>query len=167
MGETPYSNLKNRFYNKIKDDKKFFIYKGLSDLEAKEIMDKRANYLLEDALLEFELKVTPVHKITFLDKDDELGVFNFKLTLIEEDLITDLMVAKYYQEQLAGVNKKQEFVGEQGKTLFSLSTERTSLIKLISFVYDKFENKLDEYNGKDRLTGAFLNLDSIGVYADE
>jgi len=164
---TPYENIRNRFFDKIKEDKKFFIYGNLSEDEAKEIMKKRANYLLENAITEIQLNINPYTNLSFLDKDDELEKFNFDLTLVEEDLISDLMVVKYYEEQLAAVNRKQEYVGEQGKAIFSLSRERTTLIDLVNFKYENFKAKLEEYNCRDRLTNKYNNLDIIGIYYDE
>ena len=164
---TPYKKVADRFLDKIKNDKKFFTYKGLTEEEIKEVVTKRTNYLLDNAVIELEFKKNPLHNISFIDKNDDLNEFNFNLTLLEEDLISDLMVAKYYEEQLAGVNKRAEFVGEQGKTLFSLSSDRKTLIDLVAFVYNSFNVKLDEYNGRDRLTNSNIYMNEYGVYTED
>lgn len=161
---TPYKKVSERFLDKIKNDKKFFTYKGLTEEEIKELITKRTNFLLDNAVIELEFKINPVHMISFIDKNDELEEFNFNLTLPEEDLISDLMVAKYYEEQLAGINKRMDYVGEQGKPLFSLATDRKTLMDLVSFVYNSFNVKLDEYNGRDRTTNLNIYVDKYGDY---
>lgn len=161
---TPYSKVAGRFLDKIKSDKKFFTYKGLTEEEINEVVKKRTNYLLDNAVIELEFKRNPIHDISFIDKNDDLEEFNFNLTLLEEDLISDLMVAKYYEEQLAGVNKRADFVGEQGKTLFSLSADRKTLMDLVAFTYNNFDIKLDEYNGRDRITNSNIYMNKYGDY---
>lgn len=164
---TPYEKIRGRFLDKIKSDKKFFTYKGLTEEEINELVIKRTNFLLDNSVLELEFKRNPIHIISFIDKNDELQEFNFNLTLLEEDLISDLMVVKYYEEQLGGVNKRLEYVGEQGKPLFSLSTERSSLMNLVAFKYNAFNIKLDEYNGRDRLTNSNIYTEDYGVYRED
>lgn len=157
MSNTAFKSITDRFLDKIKEDKKFFIYNSnLTQEEKEEIIERRCNNLLENSILELQFEITPIQDVNFLDMDTDAKQFNFQVTLLEQDLISDKMVVKYYQEQLAAVNKKVEYVGEDGKILVPLSAERRSLVELVKYFSDNCDSKLDSYNIRDRMTNELL-----------
>ena len=93
--------------------------------------------------------------VNFLDKNDLMEQFNFDLTTIEEDLISDMMVVKYYDEELVKLKTMQKYLGDDIK-VFSPANERNSFINMVTYKRNLFFNKLQNYNTKNRLTGKFL-----------
>ncbi|MGL4450753.1 MAG: hypothetical protein ACRCX8_18960 [Sarcina sp.] len=152
---TPYSNVTNRFIRKIKKDKEFFCYKNVTEEEIVEVITQRGNELLDDSVNDIQLKIAFEQEVDFLDKDDTLEQFNFKLTTIEEDLLSDLMVCKYLDEELVQFKAMQKYLGSDIK-LFSPANERKTFIQMIDHRHRKFEAKLDSYNSRNRLTGKVL-----------
>lgn len=168
MSNTPFKLIADRFLDKIKEDKRFFIYNNnLSEDEKEEIIERRCNNLLENSILELQFEITPLQNVNFLDMDMNLKQFNFEVNLLEQDLISDKMVVKYYQEQLAAVNKKIEYVGEDGKILLPLSSERKSLINLVEYFDNKCNVKLGNYNTIDRMTNQMLMPYDITGYDED
>ncbi|WP_297993920.1 hypothetical protein [uncultured Clostridium sp.] len=152
---TPYGNVIDRFIRKIKQDKEYFCISSLTEEEFEDILYQRTFELLDDSLNEIQLLIAVQQNINFLDKNDLMAQFNFDLTVIEEDLISDMMVVKYFDEELVKLKTMQKYLGDDIK-VFSPAAERTSFINMISYRRNLFLNKLSNYNTKDRLTGKFL-----------
>lgn len=152
---TPYENITDRFIRKIKQDKEYFCIGGVTEEEFDEILSQRTLELLEDSLNEIQPLIAVQQNINFLDKNDFMEQFNFNLTAIEEDLISDMMVVKYFDEELVKLKTMQKYLGDDIK-VFSPAAERTSFINMITYKRNLFLNKLANYNTKHRLTGKFL-----------
>lgn len=152
---TPYENVTDRFIRKIKQDKEYFCISGVTEEEFEEILSQRTLELLEDSLNEIQPLIAVQQNINFLDKNDFMEQFNFDLTAIEEDLISDMMVVKYFDEELVKLKTMQKYLGDD-INVFSPAAERTSFINMITYKRNLFSTKLANYNTKHRLTGKFL-----------
>lgn len=152
---TPYENVTDRFIRKIKQDKEYFCISGVTEEEFEEILSQRTLELLEDSLNEIQPLIAVQQNINFLDKNDFMEQFNFDLTAIEEDLISDMMVVKYFDEELVKLKTMQKYLGDDIQ-VFSPAAERTSFINMITYKRNLFSTKLANYNTKHRLTGKFL-----------
>nr|DAJ80658.1 MAG TPA: hypothetical protein [Caudoviricetes sp.] len=152
---TPYENVTDRFIRKIKQDKEYFCIGAVTEEEFEEILSQRTLELLEDSLNEIQPLIAVQQNINFLDKNDFMEQFNFDLTTIEEDLISDMMVVKYFDEELVKLKTMQKYLGDDIK-VFSPAAERTSFINMITYKRNLFSTKLANYNTKHRLTGKFL-----------
>lgn len=152
---TPYENVTDRFIRKIKQDKEYFCIGAVTEEEFEEILSQRTLELLEDSLNEIQPLIAVQQNINFLDKNDFMEQFNFDLTTIEEDLISDMMVVKYFDEELVKLKTMQKYLGDDIK-VFSPASERTSFINMITYKRNLFSTKLANYNTKHRLTGKFL-----------
>lgn len=152
---TPYGNVIDRFIRKIKQDKEYFCINNVTEEEFEEIISQRTLELLDDSLNEIQPLIAVQQNVNFLDKSDFTAQFNFNLTVIEEDLISDMMVVKYFDEELVKLKTMQKYLGDDIK-VFSPAAERTSFINMISYKRNLFLNKLANYNTKHRLTGRFL-----------
>lgn len=152
---TPYENVTDRFIRKIKQDKEYFCIGAVTEEEFEEILSQRTLELLEDSLNEIQPLIAVQQNINFLDKNDFMEQFNFDLTAIEEDLISDMMVVKYFDEELVKLKTMQKYLGDDIK-VFSPAAERTSFINMITYKRNLFSTKLANYNTKHRLTGRFL-----------
>ena len=152
---TPYENVTDRFIRKIKQDKEYFCIGAVTEEEFEEILSQRTLELLEDSLNEIQPLIAVQQNINFLDKNDFMEQFNFDLTTIEEDLISDMMVVKYFDEELVKLKTMQKYLGDDIK-VFSPAAERMSFINMITYKRNLFSTKLANYNTKHRLTGKFL-----------
>jgi hypothetical protein len=152
---TPYSNIIKRFERKIQKDKDYFTCNGITDAELLDMINRRSNNLLIDSLDEIQLLIAMKQNIDINNRNDSLGEFNFELTKSEEDLISDLMVVKYFDEELIRLKAIQKYLGDDIK-MFSPSAERKTYLEMVEFKHSKFEVKLSNYNSIDRNTGKFL-----------
>lgn len=152
---TPYLNITQRFERKIQKDKDYFIYNNVTDEELLKILHRRSKDLLNDSLDELQLQIAIQQNLDLEDRDDILEIFNFELTKSEEDLISDLMVIKYFDEELIKLKAMQKYLGDDIK-VFSPNAERKTYLEMVKFKHSQFESKLANYNSIDRKTGKFL-----------
>lgn len=149
---TSYNVVIDRFVTKIKKDKKYFKFKNVEEEMALEIINRRNIELLLNALDELIPLISFSQNVDFLNKDDDLQIFNFELTSIEVDLISDLMVVKLYDEETITLKNMQKYLGKDIE-VFSPAKERDSFLQLVKYKHSEFEKKLGNYNIRDRLTG--------------
>lgn len=152
---TPYNNVIKRFERKIKKDKEYFTYNGLTDEQLLEILNRRSVELLDDAVSELQPQISIKQKVDLCDKDDTSQEFTDNLTNTEEDIISDLMVVKYFDEELIKLKAMQKYLGDDIK-VFSPNAERKTFLEMVDFKHSQFEKKLGNYNIRDRVTGEFL-----------
>ena len=154
---TPYSNITKRFERKIKKDKEYFCYGDVTEDELVKIIRKRSKDLLIDSLDEFILQISIQQKnnVDFENRDDELEEFNFKLSASEEDIISDLMVVKYFDEELIKLKAMQKYLGKDIK-VFSPSAERKTFLEMVDYKHKQFDKKMSNYNSINRNTGEYL-----------
>ena len=86
---TSYSVPINEFFSRVEKDKDFFQYFNLSDEEAMELANKRAEIYLFEACAKIMMMCQPT--VNFSNRDDDLRQFNFDLTPSEILLISSLM----------------------------------------------------------------------------
>src|SRR5690625_4680717 len=98
MVTTSYEEVFDRFIQRIKNDRSFFEYDGLTDEEIVEIVTDHLNSLLNRAVDRIYEFGNP--DINFYNKDDDLQQFNEKLIPQEINLLADLMYVSYVQEEL-------------------------------------------------------------------
>lgn len=152
---TPYENVIDRFIRKIKQDKEYFCVNGVTEEQLVQIINKRSIDLLDDAVSEVQPMISVAQKVDFLNKDDDMEEFNFELTKLEEDLISDMMVVKYFDEALVKLKAMQKYLGDDIK-VFSPANERKTFKEMVEFKRQLFEVKLANYNTRNRLTGSYL-----------
>ena len=152
---TPFLNVTERFQRKIKKDREFFDINNVSVEDLIEIVSQYSNELLEDAVNELQPLVSIKQTVNFLDKNDMMEQFNFDLTSLEEDIISDLMYVKLLDEEMVKLKTMQKYLGDDIK-VFSPAEERNSFIKMIDYKRKLTLNKIANYNTRNRLTGEFL-----------
>lgn len=152
---TPYENVTDKFIRKIKQDKEYFCVNGVTEEQLLEIINRRSVELLDDSVNELQPMISIAQDVDFLDKDDDMEEFNFNLTRIEEDLISDMMVVKYFDEALVKLKAMQKYIGDDIK-VFSPANERKTFKEMVEFKRQLFNNKLGNYNTRNRETGEFL-----------
>lgn len=153
---TAYQNVVDRFLNKIKKDRCFFTYKNITnEAQLEAIINDRAITLMDDAIMYFVPRVMFYQDIDFYDKDDFSEMFNIDLTPLEEDIISEIMILKLYEEEMQVFKKKQEYLGKD-INVFSPSAERNSFMNMLEFVKKNVDDLIEIYNTRDRKTGKIL-----------
>ena len=152
---TSYDVVIERFMRKIKQDKDYFCINGVSEEEFVELLNRRSVELLDDAANEMQPLISLRQNVNFLDKDDLLERFNFELTSIEIDILSDMMVCKYFDEELIKLKTMQKYLGDDIK-VFSPANERKTYLEMIDYKRDIFLSKIANYNTINRLSGNFL-----------
>lgn len=152
---TPYGNVIKRFERKIQKDISYFCYDGVTEIEKVAIINKRSNNLLDDAVAELQPIISLQQNVNFLDKDDTLEKFNFDLIISEEDIISDMMIVKLFEEESIKLKKLQEYLGNDIK-VFSPAEERKTFMAMVEQKQNKLNNKIANYNTINRETGKHL-----------
>lgn len=152
---TPYSKIIKRFERKIKKDISYFTYGNLTEEQQLEIINRRSIDLLDDSIVEIQPQISIRQDVDFLDKDDDLEQFNFNLIPSEEDIISDLMIIKLFEEESIKLKELQKYLGNDIKA-FSPNEERKTFMDMLNQKQDKFDIKLGNYNSIDRGTGKYL-----------
>lgn len=153
---TSYENIYKRFFRKIKQDVDYFSISGLTENELEEIVNERSLELLDDAINEIQPLVAINQKVDFLDKNDMFEQFNFELTSVEEDILSDMMYIKYLDEESVRLKTIQKFIGTNSMKVFSPASERNSFMNMVEYKREMILNKMQNYNTRNRITGAFL-----------
>ena len=91
---TPYDNIYNRFLVLVSKDTELLV----TDAKSQAKIEKKLKYLLDDAIAELMLRSRYDSPVDFTDKDDVLKCFNFELTMVEEKILSSLMLEIYVDE---------------------------------------------------------------------
>jgi len=148
---TSYDILKDRFFKRLRNDKKFFEYKGLTDIEIGELVDDHFSDLLLQSIEQIYTIGTP--QIDLYDVDDIIGQFNKDLTTNEIGLLVSIMYCKYFEEDR---NRLHEFmITFKSSELSQLSpaNERNSFLAMVNDMSDKVDSNIGKYLSTDRITG--------------
>lgn len=155
---TPYSEIIDRFERKIQKDKNYFCYgKDINDEQLASIINTRSLGLLEDAVDEFDSYIDIQQKqyVDFANRSDIGETFNFDLIKTEIDLISDLMVVKYFDETLVELRALQKYLGKDIVN-WSPNEERKTFLEMVKYKHDLFDKKIANYNMINRETGEYL-----------
>lgn len=152
---TPYSNVIERFLRKIKENKEFFLYNISDEKERLQLIEERSLGLLNDAIAEFQNKISKEQDVDFTNKDDDKKCFNFDITEEEEDILSDMMVVKFFDEGTLRYTCMEKYLGADVNQ-FSPSTDRKTYQELVDFKHKKVSNKIKKYNLIDRISGEYL-----------
>lgn len=150
MTITKFEVVTTRFLDKIQKDKEFFNLSGLTDKEMLDIINKHLKSLLRDSISEMQRSKNALQQVNFLDYDMIKETFNFELTDSEQDLLSSLMVIKYYDEAMVELKAKQKYLGADINT-FSPANERKTFIEMTDYKRKLFDKSFGTYNMVDRL----------------
>jgi len=162
MASTEFDTIKDKFYNRIEKDEKFFNYYNLSLEEATELAESRAtNYLLE-AL--DELSMQGNFEVDFSDYDEDMEEVNFEMTKTEIKLIVEMMFLAYMRRDEAKLHAMELNFTPSDLTVFSPANERTSYRNFIAQLQNKVDVMIDNYKYRDRKTGVFKTIIDYSNY---
>lgn len=148
---TSFEKVINKFFRKIEKDREFFSYYNVSLEEAMQLAKEQANGYLLEAVEKLTDECVP--DIDFFDYDEELQVFNFKLTDKEIGLLTDLMREVYFERDFVTLKAFKIAMTPSDLNQFSPASERKTFTDMVNGIKSENVGKISQYASVDRMTG--------------
>ena len=148
---TSFEKVINKFFRKIEKDREFFSYYNVSLEEAMQLAKEQANGYLLEAVEKLTDECVP--DIDFFDYDEELQVFNFKLTDKEIGLLTDLMREVYFERDFVTLKAFKIAMTPSDLNQFSPASERKTFTDMVNGIKSENVGKISQYASVDRVTG--------------
>ena len=148
---TSFEKIINKFFRKIEKDREFFSYYNVSLEEAMQLAKEQAHGYLLEAVEKLTDECVP--DIDFFDYDEELQVFNFKLTEKEIGLLTDLMREVYFERDFVTLKAFKIAMTPSDLNQFSPASERKTFTDMVNGIKSENVGKISQYASVDRVTG--------------
>ena len=148
---TSFEKVINKFFRKIEKDREFFSYYNVSLGEAMQLAKEQANGYLLEAVEKLTDECVP--DVDFFDYDEELQVFNFKLTDKEIGLLTDLMREVYFERDFVTLKAFKIAMTPSDLNQFSPASERKTFTDMVNGIKSENVGKISQYASVDRITG--------------
>lgn len=148
---TSFEKIINKFFRKIEKDREFFSYYNVSLEDAMQLAKEQANGYLLEAVEKLTDECVP--DIDFFDYDEELQVFNFKLTEKEIGLLTDLMREVYFERDFVTLKAFKIAMTPSDLNQFSPASERKTFTDMVNGIKSENIGKISQYASVDRITG--------------
>ena len=148
---TSFEKVINKFFRKIEKDREFFSYYNVSLEDAMQLAKEQANGYLLEAVEKLTDECVP--DIDFFDYDEELQVFNFKLTEKEIGLLTDLMREVYFERDFVTLKAFKIAMTPSDLNQFSPASERKTFTDMVNGIKSENVGKISQYASVDRMTG--------------
>ena len=148
---TSFEKVINKFFRKIEKDREFFSYYNVSLEEAMQLAKEQANGYLLEAVEKLTDECVP--DVDFFDYDEELQVFNFKLTDKEIGLLTDLMREVYFERDFVTLKAFKIAMTPSDLNQFSPASERKTFTDMVNGIKSENVGKISQYASVDRITG--------------
>lgn len=147
---TQFEEIYDRFENKMEAFKGYFdISEGL-DID---LINERNKSILYEAIDQFQEKIVSGQKVDFYDHD---GIsFNFDLTSIEKSLLSDMMVLVAIEREASTLLETCLVLSSDAKS-WSPNEGRKTFMDMWESRRLNFENRMQKYNIRDRLTGEII-----------
>lgn len=154
---TSFQELNDLFFEKIEEDGDFFYYYNLTSSESMQIANERAETYMFQAIAKFWQKCEP--EIDIYDYDKDTKTFNFDLTEQEVDVLTNLMIEAYFKARKAKLRAFEIQFTPSDLKVFSPNEDRKTFMEMYQDLKVENEIMMDNYSGKDRMTGASKTID--------
>lgn len=148
---TSFEKIINKFFRKIEKDREFFSYYNVSLEDAMQLAKEQANGYLLEAVEKLTDECVP--DVDFFDYDEELQVFNFKLTDKEIGLLTDLMREVYFERDFVTLKAFKIAMTPSDLNQFSPASERKTFTDMVNGIKSENVGKISQYASVDRITG--------------
>ena len=148
---TSFEKIINKFFRKIEKEREFFSYYNVSLEEAMQLAKEHANGYLLEAVEKLTDECVP--DVDFFDYDEELQVFNFKLTDKEIGLLTDLMREVYFERDFVTLKAFKIAMTPSDLNQFSPASERKTFTDMVNGIKSENVGKIYQYASVDRVTG--------------
>lgn len=161
---TPYSVPLKIFYHHIEQDRKFFNYFNLDDIQSIAIAKERALAYMEDALFLITIKCKP--SVDFSNKNDITEQFNFDLNFIEKSLIPSIMYQYHLERDFDYIKLLDVNYTPTDLRVLDPSNARSTFLDIYKTICEHNESLLDLYKDADRSTNSYRTID-FNAYDDE
>ena len=148
---TSFEKVINKFFRKIEKDREFFSYYNVTLEDAMQLAKEQANGYLLEAVEKLTDECIP--DIDFFDYDEELQVFNIKLTEKEIGLLTDLMREVYFERDFVTLKAFKIAMTPSDLNQFSPASERKTFTDMVNGIKSENVGKISQYASVDRVTG--------------
>lgn len=148
---TSFEKIINKFFRKIEKDREFFSYYNVTLEEAMQLAKEQANGYLLEAVEKLTDECVP--DVNFFDYDEEIQVFNFKLTDKEIGLLTDLMREVYFERDFVTLKAFKIAMTPSDLNQFSPASERKTFTDMVNGIKSENVAKISQYASVDRMTG--------------
>lgn len=149
---TSYEIVYERFFNRIVEDKDFFMYANISVEEVLNIAKKRANTYLISSISYLLLKCSP--DVDFRDRDDQLETFKFDLTDEEIKIFVELMFREFMALEQVNLKVNETWFSDRDmKVMGSSHLERTTFRTFLDGITNECNKLIKGYIARDRVTG--------------
>ena len=148
---TSFEKIINKFFFFFLKDREFFSYYNVSLEDAMQLAKEQANGYLLEAVEKLTDECVP--DIDFFDYDEELQVFNFKLTEKEIGLLTDLMREVYFERDFVTLKAFKIAMTPSDLNQFSPASERKTFTDMVNGIKSENVGKISQYASVDRVTG--------------
>ena len=148
---TSFEKIINKFFRKIEKDRDFFSYYNVTLEDAMQLAKEQANGYLLEAVEKLTDECVP--DVDFFDYDEELQVFNFKLTDKEIGLLTDLMREVYFERDFVTLKAFKIAMTPSDLNQFSPASERKTFTDMVNGIKSENIGKISQYASVDRITG--------------
>ena len=155
---TPFDDINAIFYNMIEEDGSFFDYYGIDQEDAELIAQQRADACLTEAAIKLSLRIQA--DIDFTDFDVCAREFAEDLTKNECYLLASLQYEEYLFRDIAKLRANAMHFTSAEQTVFSPANERKTFMDMYNLIVERNNHLIDRYCSKDRLTGAYQELES-------
>lgn len=162
---TSYDVIIDMFFRRVEQDRKFFLYVGLSDDESMSLARERAIGYFEEAVGLLVLYGRP-QAVDFSDRDDGAQAFNFDLTQTEKLLLSALMYQQYLQRDIAYLKTLSVNYTATDLRVFDPSNARSTFMAMYNTVVGECNSLLDMYRNTNRDDGSYLSI-NFGAYDSE
>ena len=148
---TSFEKIINKFFRKIEKDREFFSYYNVTLEDAMQLAKEQANGYLLEAVEKLTDECVP--DVDFFDYDEELQVFNFKLTDKEIGLLTDLMREVYFERDFVTLKAFKIVMTPSDLNQFSPASARKTFTDMVNGIKSENVGKISQYASVDRVTG--------------
>lgn len=149
---TPYEDIYTLFYDRVINDKRFFLNGVMSPEEAEEIARQRSKSLLLESIVYIQTYGTKDCEVNFIgDRDDDIEEFKFELSLVEMQLIADVMLQKYLEKDITiRLNALGQVFEDSDLKVFSPYNDIKYFNLALTELRELNNASIDRYKSRDR-----------------
>lgn len=149
---TAYEEIYELFFDRVINDKKFFLPNVVSEEEAQEIAYKRAKSLLLESIVIVMTFGDRDCDVDFVgNRDDEMEEFTFELTLVEKQLIADIMLQRYLEKDITKrLNSLGTVFEDSDFKVYAPSNDVKSFNASLKELRELNERSINNYKKRDR-----------------
>lgn len=156
---TSFSDIYDKFFEKMEADENFFNYFNLDEEQAMSLARSRAHTYLLESISVIIRKYDYDAVSNFESYDDDLEIFNEDLTLDEVDMLAALMYEQEYKRQFSKLKAFEIQHIPNTLQVFSPANERKTVQAMISYIHEENMTMLDNYVAKNRTTRQLKTID--------